>query len=38
MTSLAKTTRRYAKRQRAMIGDALEARGRVIPFREVREK
>lgn len=27
-----KTTRRYAKRQRAMIGDALESRGKVLPF------
>lgn len=30
-----KTTRRYAKRQRAMIGDALENRGRVIPFENI---
>lgn len=29
-----KTTRRYAKRQRAMIGDALENRGKVIPFKK----
>jgi len=29
-----KTTRRYAKRQRAMIGDALENRGRVVPFNQ----
>jgi len=28
-----KTTRRYAKRQRAMIGDALENRGKVIEFK-----
>lgn len=27
-----RTTRRYAKRQRAMIGEALEQRGRVINF------
>ncbi len=31
-----KTTRRYAKRQRAMIGEALEARGKVIAFREAK--
>lgn len=29
-----KTTRRYAKRQRAMIGEALENRGKVVPFKE----
>lgn len=33
-----KTTRRYAKRQRTMIGEALEQRGKVILFREVKEK
>lgn len=27
-----KTTRRYAKRQRTMIGEALENRGKVLPF------
>lgn len=31
-----KTTRRYAKRQRAMIGEALEQRGKVIPFSEAK--
>jgi integrase len=31
-----KTTRRYAKRQRAMISEALENRGIVIPFREAK--
>jgi integrase len=30
-----KTTRRYAKRQRAMIGEALENRGNVVSFRKV---
>jgi integrase len=30
-----KTTRRYAKRQRGMIGEALENRGQVIPFGSV---
>ena len=29
-----KTTRRYAKRQRGMISEALEKRGKVIPFTE----
>lgn len=29
-----KTTRRYAKRQRTMIGEALEARGKIIPFKQ----
>jgi integrase len=29
-----KTTRRYAKRQRAMIGEALERRGQVIEFKQ----
>lgn len=31
-----KTTRRYAKRQRGMIGEALEKRGVVVPFREAK--
>lgn len=30
-----KTTRRYAKRQRTMIGEALEQRGRVVDFPKV---
>ena len=30
-----KTTRRYAKRQRTMIGEALEARGKVVDFPKV---
>jgi integrase len=30
-----KTTRRYAKRQRAMIGEALENRGNVVPFEKI---
>jgi integrase len=29
-----KTTRRYAKRQRSQIADALENRGKVIPFKK----
>lgn len=32
-----KTTRRYAKRQRAIIGEALENRGRVLPFKQREE-
>ena len=32
------TTRRYAKRQRTMIGEALEQRGKVIPFREAKNE